>query len=156
MQQLKSVGKWNVLVLYATEWTRQEPNNAVAWTELSVGYAKLRQFNEALDAATNAVQLSPGDSLPWRNLGQINLAVDRVPEAGIAFDRALSVSPDDADARCGAALVAKRQARSKDADAIAGRVRSADGSCPDASDGESTVVSAAGSAARKHVSSVSR
>jgi len=156
VQQLKNVGKWNVLVLYATEWTRQEPNNAAAWNELSVGYAKLRQFNDALDAATKAVQLSPGDSLPWRNLGQINLAVDRLPEARSAFDRALAVSPDDVDARCGAALVAQRQARPKDADAIAGRVRSADGSCPEVSDGETMAVSAGGSAARKHVSLVGR
>ena len=156
VQQLKNDGKWNVLVLYASEWTRKEPNNATAWNELSVGYAKLRQFDDALNAATKAVQLSPEDSLLWRNLGHVNLALERLPEAGIAFDRALAVRSDDADARCGAALVAQSQARPKDADAIVRRVRSADGSCPDVSDGESTAVPAGGSAARKPVSSVGR
>ena len=156
VQQLKNDGKWNVLVLYATEWARKEPNNAAAWYELSVGYAKLRQLEEAFDAATKAVQLSPGDSLFWRNLGHINLAVERLPEAGIAFDRALAVGPDDADALCGAALVAQRQGRPKDADAFTKRAKSVGGSCPEVSDGETAVVVVGGTAARKPVSSIGR
>ena len=62
VQQLKSVGKWNLLVLDANEWTRREPGNATAWRELSYGYAKLQQYNDALDAATKAVQLCAGRS----------------------------------------------------------------------------------------------
>ena len=149
VQQLKNDGKWNVLVLYASEWTRKDPNNAAAWYELSVGYANLRQLEEAFDAATKAVELSPGSALFWRNLGHINLAVERLPEAGIAFDRALAMSSDDVDALCGAALVAQRQGRPKDADAIAKRVKSVDGSCPRVSDGETVMVVVGGSAASK-------
>jgi tetratricopeptide (TPR) repeat protein len=149
VQQLKNDGKWNVLVLYASEWTRKDPNNAAAWYELSVGYANLRQLDEAFDAATKAVELSPGSALFWRNLGHINLAVDRLPEAGIAFDRALAMSSDDVDALCGVALVAQRQGRPKDADAIAKRVKSLEGSCPRVSDGETVVVVVGGSAATK-------
>ncbi len=156
VQQLKNDGQWNVLVLYAVEWTRKEPNNAAPWHELSVGYAKLRQLEDALNAATNAVQLSPGDSLLWRNLGHVNLAVERLPEAGIAFDRALAVSADDADALCGAALVAQRQGRLKDADAIAKRVKSGDAGCPRVSDGETAVVVVGGPTARKPGLSVGR
>ena len=156
VQQLKDAGNWNVLVLYASKWTRDEPNNAAAWNELSIGYANLRQFNDALGAAAKAAQLSPGDAHLWRNLGQLNLTVDRLPEAGSAFDRALAASADDADALCGAALVAQRQGRTKDADAIAKRVKSADGNCPGMSDGESVAVAAGGFAARKPVSSVRR
>jgi tetratricopeptide (TPR) repeat protein len=156
VQQLKNDGKWNVLVLYASEWARKEPNKAAPWYELSVGYAKLQQLEDALNAATKAVQLSPGDSLLWRNLGHVNLAVERLPEAGIAFDRALAVSADDADALCGAALVAQRQGRPKDADAIAKRVKSVDASCPSVSDGETAVVVVGGSAARKPKLSVGR
>ena len=141
VQQLKNEGKWNVLVLYASEWTRKDPNNAAAWYELSVGYANLRQLEEAFDSATKAVELSPGSALFWRNLGHINLAVDRLPEAGIAFDRALAMSSDDVDALCGAALVAQRQGRPKDADAIAKRVKFLEGSCPRVSDGDLGVCS---------------
>jgi cytochrome c-type biogenesis protein CcmH/NrfG len=130
IQQLKEVGKWNVLVLYASEWTRREPGNAIAWSELGNGYAQLRQYNDAIEAATKAVQLAPQDPFTWRNLGHINLAVDRVPEAGVAFAKALALRPDDADALCGAAAVALRQARPKDADGVTKQVKVADGTCP--------------------------
>jgi tetratricopeptide (TPR) repeat protein len=153
---MKNDGKWNVLVLYASEWARKEPDNAAAWYELSVGYFKLRQLGDAFDAATKAVQLSPEDALFWRNLGHVNLAVESLPEAGFAFDRALAVKSDDADALCGAALVAQRQGRPKDADAFAKRVKSVDGSCLRVSDGESAAVAAGGSTAHKPVLSVGR
>jgi tetratricopeptide (TPR) repeat protein len=154
VKQLKSAGKWQLLVLNASEWTRREPGNATAWGELSFGYAKLEQFGEALDAAKIAVQLSPGDAVLWRNLGRINLDVDRLPEAGIAFAKALAVNPGDAEALCGAALVAQRQARPKDADTtIAKRVKTSDGSCADLGDGGGAAAPAAGSAARKPASS---
>jgi tetratricopeptide (TPR) repeat protein len=140
VQQLKNDGKWNVLVLYASEWTRKEPNNATAWYELSVGYANLRQVEEAFDAATKAVQLSPGNPRFWRNLGHINLAVERLSDAEIAFDKALAVNADDADALCGTALIAQRQGRPKDADAISKRIKSLDENCRGVSDGETAVV----------------
>jgi tetratricopeptide (TPR) repeat protein len=149
VRELKIAGNWNVLVLYANEWTRKEPNNAAAWRELSVGYANLQQFNDALDAATKAVQLAPQDGLPWRNLGQINLTVDRLPEAAVAFGKALAVNPDDAGARCGAALVAQRQARPKDPAAVTRQVGPVDGGCFDMSFSEIAVVSAGTSAVRK-------
>jgi tetratricopeptide (TPR) repeat protein len=149
VQQLKNDGKWNVLVLYASEWTRKDPNNATAWYELSVGYANLRQVEEAFDAATKAVQLSPVNPLFWRNLGHINLAVERLPDAEIAFDKALAVNADDADALCGTALIAQRQGRPKDADAIAKRIKSLDENCRGVSDGETAVV-VAGPAPRTH------
>ncbi len=129
IQQLKDVGKWNVLVLYATEWTRREPQNAIAWAELGAGFAKLHQYNEAIEAATKATQLAPQDPFTWRNLGYINLTVDRLPEAGLAFAKALALRPDDPGARCGAAAVALRQTRPKDADGATKQVKPADGSC---------------------------
>ena len=84
------------------------------------------------------------------------MTLERLPEAGSAFDRALAVSSDDADALCGAALVAHRLGRTKDADAIARRVKSADGSCPRLSDGESVAVVVRAVAATKPASSVRR
>lgn len=127
--ELQKAGNWNVLVLYAVEWTRKEPGNAAAWNALSVGYANLRQRDEALDAANKAVALAPSDAGYLRNLGRANLAVDRLPEAGAAFDRVLAVAADDVDALCGAAEVASRQSRPKDADAFARRVATANAQC---------------------------
>jgi len=156
VQQQKDAGNWNVLVLHASNWTRKQPDNATAWSELSIGYANLRQFYDALGAAEKAVSLSPQDARLWRNLGHLNLNLERLPEAGSAFDRVLALSPEDADALCGAAMVAHKLGRIKDADAIARRAKAAEGGCPGLSDGESVTVVARQSAARKPASSVGR
>jgi tetratricopeptide (TPR) repeat protein len=129
VQELKQAGNWNVLVLYASEWARKEPTNPSAWHELSVGYAKMRQLDDAFQAAAKAVALAPQDALLWNNLGHINLSLERLPEAKVAFDRALSLLADDPDTLCSAALVAQRQGRASDAGALAGRVKAADGGC---------------------------
>ena len=129
VQEFKQAGNWNVLVLYASEWTRKEPTNATAWHELSVGYAKMRQLDDAFQAAAKAVALAPQDARLWNNLGHVNLSLERLPEAKVAFDRALSLHADDPDTLCSAALVAQRQGRTSDADALAGQVKAADGGC---------------------------
>ena len=130
VQELKQAANWNVLVLYASEWTRREPNNATAWYELSAGYAKMRQFDDAFQAAAKATQLAPQDALFWNNLGHVDLSVEHLPEAKLAFDQALALRADDPDSLCGSALVAQRQGRSSDASAFAARVRAANVGCP--------------------------
>lgn len=95
IQALEQAGNWNLLVIYAAEWTRKQPGNADPWKRLSQGYLKLRQFGEALDAATKAVQLAPEDFLLWQNLGQVNLALQRPEEALLAFQRAAGLNDRD-------------------------------------------------------------
>ncbi len=129
VEDLKQEGNWNVLVLYASDWTRKEPDNASAWHELSLGYAKIRQFEDAFHAAAKAVELSPRDALLWNDLGQANLSLQRLPEAKVAFERALALRPDDPDSLCGAALVAQRDGRASDAEALAARAKNASGGC---------------------------
>jgi tetratricopeptide (TPR) repeat protein len=165
VQALEKAGNWNLLVIYATEWTRKQPSNVEAWRTLSVGYAKLRQFREAVDAGSKAIQLAPEDFLLWQNLGQINLAVPRPAEAlvafqraaalnerdvvslaqvgiistqlgqlaqaKVAFDQALALSPEDVTTLCGAASLAQKEGRAKDAEAFTLRATSGDGRCPD-------------------------
>ena len=95
LRELAEAGNWNVFVLFAAEWTRKEPANAAAWTQLSVGYTKMRQFKDALDAATKAVQLAPGNAAAWRNLGEVNLATNDAAAALIAFEQASSLDERD-------------------------------------------------------------
>jgi tetratricopeptide (TPR) repeat protein len=95
MRALKQEGNWNLVVLYAVEWTRKQPGNADAWKELSQGYIKLRQYGEAQDAATRAVQLAPDDFLQWQNLGHINLAIPAPVEALKAFHQAAVLNDHD-------------------------------------------------------------
>ena len=151
VQDLKKAGNWNVLVLYAAAWTRKEPGNAVAWTELSMGYAKMRQWGDALEAARKAIQLSPEDARHWRDLGQVMLAVEHLSEARFAFDKVLGVDADDADALCGAALVAKGERRAKDVDALAARMKSIGVNCDGLSEVTSTAAVARGAPVRDPV-----
>jgi Flp pilus assembly protein TadD len=178
VQALEKAGNWNLLVIYAAEWTRKQPGNAEAWKQLSLGYVKLRQFGDALDTATKAVQLSPENFLVWQSLGQVNLALQRpaealvafqraaalndrdvvslvqegklnaqlghLPDARIAFAKALVVSPEDVQALCGAALIAQKEGRVKDADAMTRQVAPLDGRCLGSSAGESLRVVASG------------
>lgn len=94
--ELVASGNWNVLVIYASEWTRKEPANANAWVQLSVGYAKLRQLNDAFQAATKATKLSPQEALVWRNLGQLHVALKEPLPALAAFEQAIALNDKDA------------------------------------------------------------
>jgi hypothetical protein len=190
VQALEKAGNWNLLVIHAAEWTRKQPSNAEAWKQLSQGYLKLRQFGEALDAATKAAQLSPENFLVWQSLGQVNLALQRpaeallafqraaalndrdvvslvqegklntqlghLPEARIAFAKALTVSPEDVQALCGAASIAQKEARIKDADAMMRQVASLDGRCRDSNGTESVRVVASGPAQSRPASAFGR
>ena len=95
VEELRGTGNFPLLVLFAVEWTRREPTNADAWNQLSMGYEALRQYDDALDAATKAVELAPGNSLYWRNLGQMNLNANRPEEAVRAFDEAAALNDAD-------------------------------------------------------------
>jgi tetratricopeptide (TPR) repeat protein len=95
VRALEKEGNWHIIVLYAVEWARKQPDNAEAWKVLSQGYIKLRQYGEAQDAATKAVQLAPDDFLKWQNLGQINLALQLPAQALEAFDRAAVLNDHD-------------------------------------------------------------
>ncbi len=95
VRELREAGNWNVLVLYAVEWTRKQPGNPQAWKELGAGYAALRQFDDALDAATRAVQVAPGDFEAWQTLGQVNVALEQPAKALVAFERAADLNGRD-------------------------------------------------------------
>ena len=143
VQEFKRAGNWNVLVLYAAEWTRKQPDNPDAWTELSAGYLKLRQWDDAFEAAQKAVQLAPDDLKHWRNFGHVTLVVERLPEARTAFGRILSTFPDDIDALCGASLVARGENRPKDAEPLAARVKALGVGCDGVFEGVSVPAAAA-------------
>lgn len=129
IQELSDAGNWNVLVLYAVEWTRLEPANPAAWNQLRAGYINLRQYDDALSAATKAVELAPADSRLWRNLGQVNMDLNDPAAALVAFDRALAVSPDDATALCLRTSAAQLAVPQKDANATAKQAKSFDIAC---------------------------
>lgn len=95
IDELRLAGNWNVLVLYAVEWTRREPENAAAWNQLRAGYMYLRQFDDALGAAETAVRLAPRNVAMWRRLGEVNGELDDPPAALAAYREAVALDPSD-------------------------------------------------------------
>ena len=109
--KLSDAGNWNVLVLYASEWTRKEPANVSAWIQLSIGYAALRQFDDALEAATKAAQLAPDNPRVWRNLGHLNMVLDEPADALRAFEQAVALDDQDAQSLVQVGLLSAHLAR---------------------------------------------
>lgn len=96
VQELMGAGNWNVLVLHAAEWTRKDPTHSDAWKYLAVGYANMRQHDDAFAAADKAAQLAPTDRELWRSLGRLAIAAGR-PEAALqAYEQALAIDGQDA------------------------------------------------------------
>jgi tetratricopeptide (TPR) repeat protein len=95
LQQFRDTGNWNMVVLYAVEWTRREPANAAAWNELRAGYVNLRQYDDALAAAKRAVDLAPTEAPLWRHLGNAYLDLDDPANALGAFTEAAARDTDD-------------------------------------------------------------
>jgi len=95
-RELTNAGNWNMLVIYASEWTRKEPANAEAFVQLSAGYMRLRQLNDALQAANKAVKLAPQDAQVWRNLGDLGIAMREPVQALAAFEQAATLDERDA------------------------------------------------------------
>lgn len=114
-QAIKSSRNWNLIVLYAVEWTRKQPANPEPWKELSMGYYQLRQYGDALDAATKAVEIAPTDSVAWQTLGQINLTVQRAVPALEAFERAAALNDHDVTSLVQAGLLNTQLGRLPDA-----------------------------------------
>ena len=137
VQELKDAANWNVLVLYAAEWTRKEPANSAAWKELSNGYVNLRQFADAQSAAAKAVEVAPKDALLWRNLGRVSLDLDQ-PEAALrAFEQATMLDDKDADSYVQSGILNARlghlpEAKLAFAAALAVTPENADALCGDA------------------------
>ena len=95
VEQLKAAGNWNVVVLYASEWTRKRPTEAAAWSTLSQGYMHMRQHDEALDTANRATQVAPSDARAWQQVARINLALQRPVPALQAFEKASTLDERD-------------------------------------------------------------
>lgn len=115
VQELRDAGNFNVMVLYATEWTRKEPDNATAWDELRVGYLHLRQYDDARNAAKKAVQLAPDEARLWRNLAAVNLDLDDPEAALAAYEQAAARNSADVDSLNAIALLQTRLGRPAEA-----------------------------------------
>jgi tetratricopeptide (TPR) repeat protein len=96
LAKYKDAQQWNLVVIYAQDWVRKTPREALAWNELSLAYARLQQNEESLEAAKRAAQLSNKEPILWANLGYAHLAVKESGAAQKAFEEAVRLNPNDA------------------------------------------------------------
>jgi tetratricopeptide (TPR) repeat protein len=77
-----------------------EQQRGVAYYDLGVALAASKQFDEAIDAYRQAVQLNPRDEWAWNNLGNTYMLAGRLPEAIEAVREAIRLKPDWGEAYC--------------------------------------------------------
>ncbi len=115
VQELRDAGNFNVMALYATEWTRKEPTNAMAWDELRVAYVQLRQYEDARNAAKKAVQLAPDEARLWRSLASVNMDIDDPEAALAAYEQVAARNATDVESLNAIGLLHARLGRSQEA-----------------------------------------
>jgi tetratricopeptide (TPR) repeat protein len=125
VQEFRDAGNWNLLVLFAVEWTRKDPTNAAAWDALRSGYAHLRQYDDAASAASKAVQLAPDEQKLWRRLGEASLDIDDPAAALAAFEQAAARNEHDIDSLQQIGMLNVRLGRPQDAKAAFDRAQAA-------------------------------
>jgi tetratricopeptide (TPR) repeat protein len=125
VQELRDTGNFNVMVLYATEWTRKQPTNATAWDELRGGYVQLRQYEDARAAARKAAQLAPDDARLWRSLAAVNMDIDDPEGALAAYEQAAALNSVDVESLHAIALLQARLGRPQESKAAFDRATAA-------------------------------
>ena len=88
------------------------PKNAIFWRNLGQLSVDMDSPIEALLAFEEATRWNSKDGYSFVQAGILNTRLDHLSEAKLAFDSALALNPGDVNARCGAAFVVQRQARS--------------------------------------------
>ena len=88
---------------------------ADAHRQYAVVLLEQQQFDEALRLFARATTVAPRDAAAWRGRGLALERLGRLPEATIAYMEALTLAPDDHQARFAVARIAMRDGRVDDA-----------------------------------------
>ena len=80
-------------------WIATYPDDWVPHTNLSSTYARLNQYESAIDEARAAVRLAPNLVIPYQQLTRALMAVDRLPEATAAVREASTKGLDSTPMR---------------------------------------------------------
>ncbi|MGH9862633.1 MAG: protein kinase domain-containing protein, partial [Candidatus Acidiferrales bacterium] len=76
-------------------WTRTYPRDTVPYTNLSVIYSDLGQYEKQLEAAQKAKELDPNSPFAYANLAGAYMALNRYAEAKAIQEEKLGRFPDD-------------------------------------------------------------
>ena len=77
---------------------REDPNNRFLHSNLSLVYLKKRMYQESMEAAHRAIELSNKTwAKPWYRLGQGLTALRLYPHAAAALNKAMSIEPGNGE-----------------------------------------------------------
>jgi hypothetical protein len=93
---LETTKDWQGLLEWCRNWTKSEPENAMAWFGLGEAYYQLKHYNEAIEAYRQAVKANPKDADSWNLLGYTYDKLKRYNEAIEAYRQCVTINPEDA------------------------------------------------------------
>ena len=120
-----------------------------SWQNLGQVYVALERPTDAINAFRRATSLNDQDVLSLVQEGKLNANLGRLADAKAAYTKALAASPDDAQALCGAASVANKDGRGKEAEAMMQRLTSRGELCVDPTAGVTVKVEPAAVARKR-------
>jgi tetratricopeptide (TPR) repeat protein len=112
---LETTKDWQGLLEWCRNWTKSEPENAMAWFGLGIAYARLSRYDDAIEAFRQALSIDPKDTTAAWYLGYAYDNLNRYEEAVEAYRHALRVNPKYAKAWSGLGGTYEKLSRYKDA-----------------------------------------
>ena len=82
-------------------WIEGYPRDFTPHTNLGVNYSYLGQYDKAVEPTNEAIRLEPDEVLPYGNLGEFYMGLNRLDEAKATFDQAHARGLDDPNLRGG-------------------------------------------------------
>lgn len=100
---LLQVGRAEEAATLGPQATAAQPDNPRPFRNTARAFAALGRPEEALPWALRGAELASNDAASWVLVGQVSGQVGKLEDAVGAFERALSLDPDSADAKAGLA-----------------------------------------------------
>jgi cytochrome c-type biogenesis protein CcmH/NrfG len=95
---LENLKDWQGLLDWCRKWTKEEPEDNLAWLHLGIAYNELKRRNDAIEAYRQALVINPKDAYAWFFLGYTYYKLKRHNDAIEAYRQLLLIDPKNAGA----------------------------------------------------------
>jgi len=92
------LGRLSAATITLNDYTKKNGNSAKAWYYFGVVLSKQKITEEALKAFRRSLELEETSEC-WRELGRVHYTLNEASKAKEAFERALSLNPEDGEAK---------------------------------------------------------
>lgn len=95
---LSNAGRYDRALPAYEDAVRREPKSMAPLERLANCLSFLKQYSRAEETLKRALELAPGASAAWIELGLVHLQEGKTPDAIAAFEKAIQVDPDAVEA----------------------------------------------------------